>query len=355
MTLSTLPPWFWGVGGILSVALFFWVQPWRAHWLHAARTLRRYPSLALIPLVIAVAAHLSGDRPPTASSLGFAEILRTSLSSGAAALTGGCASSLVAIALGAGLLVNAFGIKTGLFRSLHAFFAAPYGRLFGLTLLASVTATLLLPALNLGPARHSLPAQFVTAFADLWVAVAHVACFAWLTLRCEAVLRAPEKSTKVLWFETAAFYLTRLWPLILFTWVTLIARPWLPALGREISTGLMAFFMAWGSLACLHTKSWTERGAATIAALQRLLRHPAAFLLWLATATVFLALFHLASVSIRHAASVAQQPWAGPISLFLTAVHALLVTWSLAAWIGIQVDRLPFSTKPPRPRRRAGP
>ncbi|HEX2748670.1 MAG TPA: hypothetical protein VHM91_11770, partial [Verrucomicrobiales bacterium] len=211
MDASVWLPWAWGAGAVVCGAALFLVQPWRRQFRTARMAWRKNAWLWMVP-VAAVAAEIiwNWSFPQTSA----APLLLTSgLLAGDSlvrVLTWIARGDVLAMVLAAAFLANSAGLRRGMWKGIESVFSAGWGRVLRLSLVASATAALGIPAVRFGAGGES-GRLAVKIMAALWTSTAATLLMCRLIISFETACRGSVKTGKTRPAELTGQYTARLW------------------------------------------------------------------------------------------------------------------------------------------------
>jgi hypothetical protein len=271
----------------------------------------------------------------------------------AAVLTWIVRGEVLSMILAAAFLANSAGLRRGLWNGIASVFPATrWQRVIQLSLLASATAALGIPAVRFG-AGGETGRLTVKLLAALWSSTAATLLMCRLMLAFEAACRVPAKSTKVRWAEVTGQYTARLWLPVLIGAVVFpvidLASADMRALLRWYAWPAVAL-LAWFPFTALRAADAGEIHTVFRIALQRWAGGLMGFAGWFAVAGVQFFAFHLLC-----GWSISWLPrgtwWQAAAGVLCHGAWVWLAVWMLGAWIAIQVEHRGPSTQTARARR----
>ena len=259
---------------------------------------------------------------------------------------------VLAMVLAAAFLANSAGLRRGMWKGIESVFSAGWGRVLRLSLVASATAALGIPAVRFGAGGES-GRLAVKLMAALWTSTAATLLLCWLILSFETASRGPVKTAKTRPAELTGQYTARLWlPVLAGT----VAFPLLDYASADASMVLrfyvwpLAALLAWFPLTALRSAEAGEIHTVVSVAVRRWGTGVLCFAGWVVVAGMHFFAFHLGSGWLL-SLCVDGSWWQAAVALLSAGAWAWLAAWMLGAWIAIQVDRLPSGAKDARSSR----
>jgi hypothetical protein len=353
MDRSIWLPWAWGAGAVVCAILLCLVQPWRQQFRTARQICQESARLWAIPALAALAELLWQWHAPgaTASSRSHIAGLLTG-DSLAKVLTWIVRGEMLAMVLAAAFLANSGGLRQGLWKGIDTVFPAGWRRVLQLTLLASATACLGIPAVRFG-AGGETGLIIVRLASSLWTSTAATMLMCWLIVSLESFCRASGRAGKGRRADVTGQYTVRLWLPVL---AGAVAFPLMDAADEELRGVLRAYawpaaaIFAWFPLTALRFIEAGHIHSVLASALRRWVAGLLPFTGWLTIAGVHFFAFHLLSGWL--VTQCDDGSWLrAAVAIAFHGIWPVLAVRMLGAWVAIQVDRFPPDTKNARPER----
>lgn len=350
-----LAPWIWGAAAALCGLTFWLVNPVRGVIRSGGNAMRGHPSPWLVPglllaaddaLLRAAPAHAAGVQP------WWDQALRSTADSLAGIWSGPFLSQTAALVGGVAWLFNAGGIRRGVTSGLESVFGAGSARWAG-WLAAGIPAL----AAEIALRNYELPAGWriavilLTAPLHGWAAVLFAGGI-WLF--AETQFRAPSKTAKIRWPETAAAHSIRLWPWVVAGAVAWVAWRLLPPVAHPVLRsgwwGLAVLSCA-APLVFLHVPRAGDFSAGIRESAKRLRTLLPAWAGFTAAAGMVLLAWHAAEVALRQRGPDPASPAGLALACLLRLIHTWLLVRAMCGWVAAGSGK----HRPARPAGRRSP